>query len=38
LPIGYQIVFAALAVWLLLSLLFYRKVSDPHPSRYALGA
>ncbi|MBB4041061.1 putative MFS family arabinose efflux permease [Microvirga flocculans] len=34
-PEGYRLVFAALAAWLLLSLLFYVKAIDPHPSRYA---
>ena len=37
-PQGYQLVFGALAAWLLVSLLFYGRVPDPHPSRYALGA
>ncbi|WP_046862622.1 MFS transporter [Microvirga massiliensis] len=35
-PIGYRFVFAALAAWLLLSLLIYRRVSDPHPRSHAL--
>lgn len=34
-PEGYRFVFAALATALLLSLLFYVKAIDPHPSRYA---
>lgn len=32
---GYRFVFAALGSWLLLSLLFYFKAIDRHPSRYA---
>lgn len=35
LPGGYRLVFAALGGWLLLSLLFYFKAIDPHPSRHA---
>jgi predicted MFS family arabinose efflux permease len=34
-PAGYRLVFAALGGWLLLSLLFYARAIDPHPSRYA---
>jgi len=34
-PEGYRLVFAALGSWLLLSLFFYFKAIDPHPSRYA---
>lgn len=34
-PEGYRLVFAALGSWLLLSLLFYVRAIDPHPSRYA---
>lgn len=37
-PEGYHLVFAALASWLLLSLVFYFKAIDPHPSRHASGA
>jgi predicted MFS family arabinose efflux permease len=37
-PEGYRLVFAALAGWLLLSLTFYIKAIDPHPSRYASKA
>ena len=32
---GYRLVFAALAGWLLLSLVFYARAIDPHPSRHA---
>lgn len=35
---GYRLVFAALGSWLLLSLFFYFKAIDPHPSRYASKA
>jgi predicted MFS family arabinose efflux permease len=35
LPQGYRLVFAALAAWLLLSLAFYSRAIDPHPSRHA---
>jgi predicted MFS family arabinose efflux permease len=35
---GYRLVFAALAGWLLLSLVFYVRAIDPHPSRYAQKA
>jgi hypothetical protein len=35
---GYRLVFAALAVWLLLSLVFYSRAIDPHPSRHAFIA
>jgi MFS family permease len=35
---GYRLVFAALAGWLLLSLVFYTKAIDPHPSRHAFIA
>jgi MFS family permease len=35
LPEGYRLVFAALAGWLLISLAFYTRAIDPHPSRYA---
>ncbi|MGF9757201.1 MFS transporter [Microvirga sp. 0TCS3.31] len=34
-PEGYRLVFGALATALLLSLLFYLRAIDPHPSRYA---
>ena len=34
-PEGYRLVFGALATALLLSLLFYTRAIDPHPSRYA---
>jgi hypothetical protein len=34
-PEGYRAVFAALAGWLLLSLLIYRGAIDFHPSRHA---
>jgi predicted MFS family arabinose efflux permease len=34
-PEGYRLVFAALAGWLLLSLAFYVRAIDPHPSRHA---
>jgi len=37
-PEGYRVVFAALAGWLLLSLAFYTRVIDPHPSRHAFKA
>jgi len=36
-PEGYRAVFGALAVWLLLSLVFYARAIDPHPGRYARG-
>jgi hypothetical protein len=35
---GYRLVFAALAGWLLLSLVFYSRAIDPHPSRHAFTA
>jgi hypothetical protein len=38
LPAGYRVVFAALAGWLLISLAFYTRAIDPHPSRYAFKA
>ncbi|WP_210496740.1 MFS transporter [Microvirga antarctica] len=38
LPEGYRLVFAALAFWLLLSLAFYTRAVDPHPSRHASRA
>jgi predicted MFS family arabinose efflux permease len=38
LPEGYRLVFAALAGWLLLSLVFYSRAIDPHPSRHAFIA
>ena len=38
LPEGYRLVFAALAGWLLLSLAFYTRAIDPHPSRHAQRA
>ena len=38
LPEGYRLVFAALAVWLLVSLAFYTRAVDPHPSRHARNA
>ncbi len=31
-PGAYQAVFAALAIWLLVSLLTYIRAADPHPS------
>ncbi|HEX2554829.1 MAG TPA: MFS transporter [Microvirga sp.] len=31
-PLAYQVVFGALALWLLLSLVFYARAGDPHPS------
>ncbi|WP_230531404.1 MFS transporter [Microvirga roseola] len=34
-PEGYRLVFAALAGWLLLSLVFYTRAIDLHPSRHA---
>jgi len=34
-PEGYRLVFATLAAWLLLSLIFYVRAIDPHPSRHA---
>jgi predicted MFS family arabinose efflux permease len=34
-PEGYRLVFGALATALLLSLFFYVRAIDPHPSRYA---
>jgi predicted MFS family arabinose efflux permease len=34
-PEGYQAVFGALALWLLLSLIFYAGANDPHPGRHA---
>jgi predicted MFS family arabinose efflux permease len=34
-PEGYRLVFGTLAATLLLSLLFYIRAIDPHPSRYA---
>jgi len=34
-PEGYRLVFAALAAWLLLSLAFYVRAIDPHPSSHA---
>lgn len=37
-PEGYRLVFAVLGGWLLLSLFFYFKAIDPHPSRYASKA
>ena len=37
-PEGYRLVFAALAGWLLISLAFYTRAIDPHPSRYASKA
>jgi len=38
LALGYRLVFAALAGWLLLSLVFYTRAIDPHPSRHAFTA
>jgi predicted MFS family arabinose efflux permease len=35
---GYRLVFGSLAAWLLLSLIFYVRAIDPHPSRYASKA
>ncbi len=37
-PEGYRLVFGTLGVWLLLSLIFYARAIDPHPSRYAFKA
>jgi hypothetical protein len=37
-PEGYRLVFAALAGWLLLSLAFYLRAIDPHPSSHAYKA
>ncbi len=37
-PEGYRLVFAALGSWLLLSLFFYLKAIDPHPTRHAAKA
>ncbi|QRM28937.1 MFS transporter [Microvirga sp. VF16] len=37
-PEGYRLVFAALAGWLLLSLAFYVRAIDPHPSSHAYRA
>ncbi|WP_134496087.1 MFS transporter [Microvirga pakistanensis] len=37
-PEGYRLVFGSLCGWLLLSLLFYIRAIDPHPSRYASKA
>jgi len=37
-PEGYRLVFAALAGWLALSLAFYVRAIDPHPSRHASRA
>jgi predicted MFS family arabinose efflux permease len=37
-PEGYRLVFGSLAAWLLLSLTFYVRAIDPHPSRYAKKA
>jgi hypothetical protein len=37
-PEGYRLVFATLSGWLLLSLLFYVRSIDLHPSRHALEA
>jgi len=37
-PEGYRLVFGALGVWLLLSLIYYARAIDPHPSRYAFKA
>jgi MFS family permease len=37
-PEGYRLVFAALAGWLLLSLAFYLRAIDPHPSSHAYEA
>jgi predicted MFS family arabinose efflux permease len=36
--VGYQLVFGALAGWLALSLVFYARSIDPHPSRHAPDA
>lgn len=38
LPEGYRLVFGVLAAWLALSLAFYTRAIDPHPSRYAQSA
>lgn len=38
LPEGYRLVFLALAGWLLISLVFYTRAIDPHPSRHASKA
>jgi predicted MFS family arabinose efflux permease len=37
-PEGYTLVFGFLAGWLLISLIFYARAIDPHPSRYATKA
>ncbi len=37
-PEGYRLVFAALAGWLMLSLVFYLRAIDLHPSRHASKA
>jgi MFS family permease len=37
-PEGYQVVFGALGLWLVLSLIFYAGAIDPHPGRHARGA
>jgi len=37
-PEGYRLVFVALAGWLALSLAFYVRAIDPHPSRHASRA
>ncbi|HEX2137852.1 MAG TPA: hypothetical protein VHG30_18495 [Microvirga sp.] len=34
-PEGYRLVFAALGIWLLVSLAFYARAIDPHPGRHA---
>jgi MFS family permease len=38
LPEGYRLIFAALGAWLLLSLVFYTRAIDPHPSCHASKA
>jgi hypothetical protein len=37
-PEAYRVVFAALAGWLMLSLVFYVRAIDPHPIRHATKA
>lgn len=38
LPEGYRLIFGALGAWLALSLVFYSRAIDPHPSRHASRA
>jgi MFS family permease len=37
-PEGYRLVFGALAAWLMVSLLFYARTTDPHPARHDRSA